>query len=236
MTRSTRSRTPKSSGVPAPVAPRMPPACESSTITSAPCFSATAHSSSSGAMYPSMENTPSVTTSVRRAPRGRRELRLEVGHVAVLVAEPLRLRQPHAVDDRGVVELVADDRVLGVEQGLEDAAVRVEAGREQDRVFGPEPVGDLALESPVLDVRAADEPDARHPEAVGVERRVRGRDDRRRRRQAEVVVGAQVQDTTVPSIVTRGPCGDCSDRSALNRPAARISSRVVSNSAGSSLW
>jgi hypothetical protein len=35
-----------------------------------------------------------------------RQLRREVPHVAVLVAEPLRLRQPDAVDDRGVIQLV----------------------------------------------------------------------------------------------------------------------------------
>ena len=106
---------------------------------------------------------------------------------------PLRLRQPHAVDDRGVVELVADHGVLGVEQRLEHPAVGVEARREQDRVVGAEPVGDLVLDRAVLLVRAADEPDARHAEPVAVERRVRGRHDIRMRREAEVVVRAQVQ-------------------------------------------
>ena len=70
---------------------------------------------------------------------GRLELRLEVGHVGVPVAVALRLAEPDAVDDRGVVELVGDDRVLGAEQGLEQAAIGVEAGRIEDRVLRLQP-------------------------------------------------------------------------------------------------
>ena len=54
------------------------------------------------------------------------------------VAEPLRLREADAVDDARVVELVGDHRVLLAEQHLEQAAVRVEARRVQDRVLRPE--------------------------------------------------------------------------------------------------
>src|SRR5690606_20579280 len=56
------------------------------------------------------------------------ELLLQVGHVAVGVAVTLRLAQAHAVDDRGVVERVGDDRVPFAQQRLEQAAVGVEAG------------------------------------------------------------------------------------------------------------
>ena len=38
-------------------------------------------------------------------------LRLEVVHVAVRVAQPLRLAEADAVDDAGVVQLVGDDGV-----------------------------------------------------------------------------------------------------------------------------
>ena len=60
-----------------------------------------------------------------RAPRpAPAQLRvLEVGHVVVGVAVSAWLRQAHAVDDRGVVERVADDRVLLAQQRLEQAAV-----------------------------------------------------------------------------------------------------------------
>ena len=40
------------------------------------------------------------------------ELRFQVGHVVVLVAEALGLAEPHAVDDAGVVQFVGDDRRL----------------------------------------------------------------------------------------------------------------------------
>ncbi len=48
-------------------------------------------------------------------------------HVAVRIAMALGLAEADAVDDRGVVERVGDDRVLLAEQRLEEAAVRVEA-------------------------------------------------------------------------------------------------------------
>jgi hypothetical protein len=127
-------------------------------------------------------------------PRGR-QLSVEVPQVAVRVAEPLRLRQPDAVDDRRVVQLVRDHGILVAEERLEDSAVGVEAGREEDRVLGPEPFGDLRLEGTMLDVRPADEPHARHPEPVGVEGRVCGCDHGGRRREAQIVVRAEVQET-----------------------------------------
>ncbi len=43
----------------------------------------------------------------RPGPSGSSNFAFEVGHVVVLVAEPLRLAQPNAVDDAGVVQLVA---------------------------------------------------------------------------------------------------------------------------------
>ena len=66
---------------------------------------------------------------------GRLQLRLEIGHVVVAVAVALRLAEADAVDDRGVVELVGNDRVLGAEQRLEQAAIGVEAGGIEDRVL-----------------------------------------------------------------------------------------------------
>jgi len=73
------------------------------------------------AMYPSIENTPSVAISLKR-------LGLEVGEIVVLVPVTLRLAEPDAVDDRGMVQLVGDDGVLGAEQRFEQAAVGIEAG------------------------------------------------------------------------------------------------------------
>ena len=73
------------------------------------------------------------------------ELLLQVGHVVVLVAEPLGLAEPHAVDDAGVVQLVGDDRVFGAEERLEQPAVGVEARRVEDRVLRAEELAELPL-------------------------------------------------------------------------------------------
>src|SRR5450759_4915709 len=55
----------------------------------------------------------------------RDQLGLEIGHIRVLVAKPPGLGQADPVNERGVVELVGDDRVLLAEQCLEDATVGV---------------------------------------------------------------------------------------------------------------
>ena len=72
--------------------------------------------------------------------------RLQLVHVGVGEAVALRLAEPDAVDDRGVVQRVGDDRVLGAEQRLEQPAIGVEAGGEEDGVVLAEPVGDALLE------------------------------------------------------------------------------------------
>ena len=64
---STRPITPWCSCVPRPLGPMNPTACESSTMTMASWRSASSQISASGAMYPSIENTPSVTTNRNRA-------------------------------------------------------------------------------------------------------------------------------------------------------------------------
>ena len=98
-------------------------------------------------MKPSIENTPSVVIMIVRAPSAFACLQLlfQVGHVAVGVAVALGLAQADAVDDRRVVERVGNDRVVFVEQRFEQAAVGVEAGGVEDRVFGAEEIGDRLL-------------------------------------------------------------------------------------------
>ncbi len=138
------------------------------------------------------EDTVGCDQPVARV-RGLLELRLELVHVAVRVSQPSRLAEPDPVDDRSVVELIGDDRVPLVEERLEQTAVRVEAGAEQNRVVGAEERGELLLELPVQRLRAADEADRGHPVAPALERLVRCRDDRRMAREAQVVVRAEVE-------------------------------------------
>ena len=76
----------------------------------------------------------------------------------------------------GVVQLVGDHRVLLAEEHLEQAAVRVEARRVQDRVLGAEELAQRVFQVLVDLLRPADEADRREPEAPLVQRGVRGRD------------------------------------------------------------
>jgi hypothetical protein len=122
------------------------------------------------------------------------ELYGEVVEVAVPVAVTRRLRQPYAVDDARVVELVGDDRVGVVGDRLEEAAVGVEARRVQDGRLRAEERGQATLELGVELGGAADEPYGGHPEAPLVEARVRCGDNRWVVGEPEVVVGAEVDD------------------------------------------
>ena len=127
--------------------------------------------------------------SVRRLVQSR----LELVHVAVRVPEPTRLAEADPVDDRGVVQLVGDHGVPLVEQRLEDAAVGVEARAEQDRVVRAEERREALLQLAVECLRAADEPHGGHSVPPAVERLVRGGDHLGVVGEAEVVVGAEVQ-------------------------------------------
>lgn len=121
------------------------------------------------------------------------QLRLEIGEVVVLVAKAPGLRQTNAVDDARVIQLVADDRVVFVEQRLEQAAVSVEAARIQNAIVGLQERGQRCLELLVHGLRAADEAHRGHPEPVLLERRLRGGDEARIVREPQVVVRAKIQ-------------------------------------------
>ena len=144
-------------------------------------------------MTPSIENTPSVAIRTRARVLRLLELLLEVRHVAVAVAVALRLAEADPVDDAGVVQGVADDRVLRPEQRLEEAAVGVEAGGVEDRGLHAEEARDGLLEAGVHRLRAADEAHGGHAVAPLLEGPAGGRHHLRMRRQVEVVVGAHVE-------------------------------------------
>ena len=132
--------------------------------------------------------------SLNRAPRGvgLLEAILELIHVRIGEAIALGLAEPHAVDDRGVVEAVGNDRVLLVEQRLEHAAIGVETGGEHDRVVLAQMLGDRLLELTMQRLRAANEAHRGHAEAEFVHRAARRRDDVRVIGEAKVIVGAEV--------------------------------------------
>ena len=63
---------------------------------------------------------------------------LQILHIVVLVAITLCLAQAHAVNDAGMIQRVADDCILFVQQRLEQASVGVEAGGIQNRILHAE--------------------------------------------------------------------------------------------------
>ena len=134
--------------------------------------------------------------------------RLQLVHVGVGEAVALCLAEPNPVDDRGVVQRVGDDGVLGRKQRLEHAAVGIEAGGEEDRVILAEPFGDPLLEAAMQSLRAADEADRGHAEPELVECLARCGDDIGMVGEAEIVVGAEVQELALPALraLDRG-CG-----------------------------
>src|SRR5262245_3351528 len=104
----------------------------------------------------------------------------------MLVAIALGLAETDPVDDRGMVERVADDGILFAEQRLEQSAISVEARGIEDRVAGAEEAGDGFFQRLVQVLRATDEANGRHAEAVVVERTSRGGDDLRMIGKAEI--------------------------------------------------
>jgi hypothetical protein len=155
---------------------------------------AQARITSSCAMVPSIENTPSVNTSVKRAPSAAPLAGSAPGRPCRCACSGnAGLAQADAVDDGGVVEFVADDRVLLAQQRFEQAAVGVERGGVQDGVLGAEETRQARLQRLVQVLRAADETHRTQAVAVGAQGLVRGRHHLRVGRQAEVVVGAQVE-------------------------------------------
>ncbi len=72
-------------------------------------------------------------------------------HVAVAIADAPGLAEADAVDDAGVVQLVAEDGVLVAEDRLEQAAVGVPAGAVEDGVVLAEEAGDGGLQAVCAD-------------------------------------------------------------------------------------
>ncbi len=135
------------------------------------------------------------------------QARGELVEVAVRVTQPRCLAEPDPVDDRGVVERVGDDGVVGAEQRLEEAAVGVEARAEEDRVLGAEEGREALLELLVQRLRAADEPHRRHAESPLLECVPGGLDHGRMVGEAEVVVGAEVEQAAHPLHLDVGRLG-----------------------------
>ena len=114
--------------------------------------------------------------------------------VGVLEAESLRLAESDPVNDAGMIQLIAQDRVLGAEEGFKEPAVGVHARGVEDGIAGAQEPRDCLLELLMDCLGAADEADGRQAVAPACKRVTRGGHDLRMTGQAEVVVGAHIED------------------------------------------
>lgn len=117
---------------------------------------------------------------------------LQMGDVVVAEDFALVWRGANAVDDRGVVQFIADHHAVGdaPQQTLEGGVVGAEAGGEDQRRFLAVPVGQARLQAGIQLVRAADIARTAGASAVGLQRVVHLLAHSGMLRHAEVVVAA----------------------------------------------
>ena len=121
------------------------------------------------------------------------QLALEILHIGIGIAITLGFAEAYAVDDRGVVERIADDGIFGREQRFENTAVGIEASGIEDGIVRFEEARDGCFEFLVEVLGAADEAHRRHAVATCVHGRLGCADQARVVGKTEVVVGAEVE-------------------------------------------
>src|SRR4029079_10509534 len=94
----------------------------------------------------------------------------------------------------GVVQGVADDRVLFAEEHLKESAVGIEAGTVEDRILGAQERAERLLELCVEILRAADEPDGGHAVAMLLQSGGSSLSDIGIVGKSPVVIGAEIED------------------------------------------
>ena len=120
-------------------------------------------------------------------------LALQIRHIAVLKPKPPRFAQPDAVNDRGMVQAVRNNRILLTQQRLKQPAIGVKTGGKQNGILHPEKPRQARLQSPVQILRAANEPDRGHAIAMARHRRLCCRHQSRIIGQPQIIVGAESQ-------------------------------------------
>ncbi len=116
-------------------------------------------------------------------------------------------REPDAVDDRSVVELVGDDEIARLAERREDRFVRIPAAREGVRRLDTVELGDAILKTLVAVEGAADESHARGARAVATQSFEPGLDDFRMVGQAEIVVRAETDHLAMTTKLHGGTHG-----------------------------
>ena len=169
--------------------------CASSTMTSAANSRATDTISGSGVMSPSIEKTPSMTTSRPLASLLFLHLAAQVRGIVVLESLDVPERQPGPVDDAGVVLLVQVDGVPLAHETGDGAQVHLEAGRERDGGLLTHELGQPLFELHVEVERSVQEAAARATGPVAPDRVDRGLLDAGVVGQTEIVVGTHHHQT-----------------------------------------
>ena len=159
MRRSTSSSTPNSSQAPAPRSPSTPTPCASSTIRRAPCSRQSAgHVAAAARGRP-----PSRRRRRPRRARRRRRTRARSSIDSSLSSRLWRNGRIRArdIDTASRIEAWSPESQMTVSPGRQQRADRAGvgqvAGREDERVLGAHPVGELALELEVERHRAVQE-------------------------------------------------------------------------------
>ena len=191
-TTSTSPLSPAAATEPRPPGPTAPVACASSTISRQSWRRARRASSSSGATSPSIEKTPSVTIREPR-PAASRSPQARCSSVAVAVDEGLGPREPAAVDDAGVVELVGEDDLASAGEGGDRAHVGEVARAEQQRRLVALELGQPRLQPAVHIHVAGDQPRGPGSGSPAHRRLCRRLPHTRVAGQPQVVVGAEQQ-------------------------------------------
>jgi hypothetical protein len=104
------------------------------------------------------------------------ELLFQIGHVVVGVAVAGGLAQAYTIDDARVVQRIADNGILLIEQGFKNAAIGIEACCIEYGILCRMEFGDLLFQFFVYVLGAADEPYRGHAITMGVKGLMSGLD------------------------------------------------------------
>ncbi len=111
----------------------------------------------------------------------------------MLVDQALGLGQADAVDDRGMIETIGDDGVVRPHEGFENPAIGIETGGVENGVIRAEEGGHLFLKLLVDGEGAADEADRGDSIAPAFDALAGSFDDPGVVRQAEIVIGTEIE-------------------------------------------
>ena len=120
----------------------------------------------------------------------------KIGQIVVIIAIALRLAEPDSINDGGVIETVGNDGILGGEERLKKTSIGVKTGGIEDGVFGAQKSSDGLLQLAVHALAATDEPHRRRPEPPALQGCTRCFHHLGMVSQAQVIVGAHVEDFT----------------------------------------